>query len=229
MVQNGINDGGKLEMKEGKASSTAEVIAFGRAVESSLPENTRLFEDPYAKSFLKPFFRSLAGGYRLPGIRNICDSFVNSIAGIPGLLNMFSCRTIAIDNSLEDALNSGCSQVVNLGAGYDSRAYRIEGVERATYFEVDHPHTQEYKRKIIVKALGEIPSHVRLVPVNFNQDDLLDELQRGGFQVGMKTFYIWEGVTVYITGEAVDETLRFVVDNSTTGSRIIFTYSGVRV
>ena len=211
-------------MKESKPSRTAKAVAFIRAAESYLPENKRMFTDPFAKRFLNPFLRLLAEGHRLPGLRNLCNSLLEHSAGIPGIANTISCRTITIDNALRDALHSGCSQIVNLGAGYDSRAYRIPGAEKTIFFEIDQPATLEYKRKIIGKIVGQIPSHVKFVPLNLAQEDLLDKLQQEGFNAKKKTFYIMEGVTPYIPVETVDKVLRFVVNNSAVGSRIIFTY-----
>jgi O-methyltransferase involved in polyketide biosynthesis len=47
---------------------------------------------------------------------------------------------------------------------------------------------------------------------------------QSGYDYSQKTLFIWEGVSMYITPEAVDQTLSFVVTNSIKGSGIIFNY-----
>jgi methyltransferase (TIGR00027 family) len=72
--------------------------------------------------------------------------------------------------------------------------------------------------------LGAPPPHVTFVPINFNAQKIEDALPAAGFRTGAKTFFIWEGVTQYITAEAVDATLGYVSRATATGSRIAFTY-----
>jgi len=71
--------------------------------------------------------------------------------------------------------------------------------------------------------LGGLPSNVSLVPIDFNTQDLGEELKKAGYTLSSKTFFIWEGVTQYISKEAIDNTLKYVAQ-APTGSRIVFTY-----
>ena len=111
-----------------------------------------------------------------------------------------------------------------LGAGLDSRAYRgdlLHGV--AKIFEVDHPATQASKIERVKKMFGKIPDHVTYVSVDF-MEETLDKLLSSGFDLSLKTLFIWEGVTLYLNQESVDATLAWVHENSTPGSAIIFDY-----
>ncbi len=111
-----------------------------------------------------------------------------------------------------------------LGAGYDSRALRIPGADRLTVFEVDHPDTQGAKRELLEARPGGFPGHVRLVPVDFERDELGAALDAAGFRAGARTFTIWEGVVSYLTPAAVDATLRWVAAGGAPGSRLALTY-----
>jgi len=134
-------------------------------------------------------------------------------------------RTRHIDESVRESLKLGGTQLVILGAGLDSRAYRFRnelGAGRA--FEVDFPPTQEYKKTRIRGVLGSLPRHVTYVPIDFTKQDLRTVLDRAGYDEGRKTTFVWEGVSFYIPEDAVDATLRFVATHSAPGSRIVFDY-----
>jgi methyltransferase (TIGR00027 family) len=89
---------------------------------------------------------------------------------------------------------------------------------------VDHPATQVFKRKRLTRMLGTLPSHVVFVPIDFDHQDLGVAMAAAAFRTGVRTFFIWEGVTQYITAEAVDATLSYVSRTASPGSRIVFTY-----
>ena len=116
--------------------------------------------------------------------------------------------------------------MVILGAGYDSRAFRFNALkEKARVFEIDHPDSQKIKKEKVRKIFGSLPEHVVYVPVDFNKEKLDEKLYESGYDKNLKTLFIWEGVTLYITAEAVDETLDFIVNNSGQGSSVIFDYA----
>lgn len=194
--------------------------AFIRAFEMYHPN--RLFEDRYAFDFLPLFWRVTLVIMRLP-------IFGETLLGLrerqfPGIIGNLLCRTRFIDDMLNAALKEGVDQVVILGAGFDSRAYRIPDIDKTHVFEVDHPATQARKKERIQQLLGNIPSHVTFVPIDFDKEKLEDVMTTAGFRTGTKSFIIWEGVTQYITAEAVDATFRYVSRFTAPGSEIIFTY-----
>ena len=134
------------------------------------------------------------------------------------------CRTRYIDDVLRDALRMGLDQVVILGAGFDTRPYRIQGMESASVFEVDHPSTQARKWKGVRDAIGVAPPNVTFVPIDFDREGLEDALPRAGFSAGVRTLFVWEGVTQYISSAAVDTTLGFISRTAGEKSSLIFTY-----
>ena len=134
-------------------------------------------------------------------------------------------RTRHIDESVRESLKLGGTQLVILGAGLDSRAYRFrDALGGARAFEVDFPPTQEYKKNRIRAVLGSLPRHVVYAPIDFTKEDLRTVLDRAGYDGKKKTTFVWEGVSFYIPEEAVDATLRFVATHSAPGSRIVFDY-----
>jgi methyltransferase (TIGR00027 family) len=200
-------------MKRKQSSVTAEGIAAIRAVESSKPPEQRICYDPLARRLVSPLFYYLTrifagyGGWRAPGT-----------------IEYVLARTRYIDDYLRACLDNGIDQLVILGAGLDSRAYRFEQLKgHVEVFEVDHPVTQGEKRRKLGSIFGGLPEHVSFVPIDFNAESL-DKLCDSGYHKERRTLFIWEGVTYYLTAEAVDSTLGFVVVNSGEASSIIFDY-----
>ena len=209
-------------MKTGRRSRTAEYMAFFRAVETRRPPRRRLFADPLASRVLDRPLRAAAALSGAPVLGGVVPWFVDR--RWPGPRPSAVARTRVIDDWLERAIEAGLDQLVVLGAGYDSRALRIPGADRLTVFEVDHPDTQGAKRELLEASPGGFPGHVRLVPVDFERDELGAALDAAGFRAGARTFTIWEGVVSYLTPAAVDATLRWVVAGGAPGSRLALTY-----
>src|SRR5262245_50842178 len=163
------------------ASRTAELVALYRAIESLRSATTRLFDDPLAPAFLGSRFRWALRAYRIPAIGaavpwSIIDGHWSGPRGTVAV------RTRYLDDALGAALRRGANQVVILGAGFDCRAYRIPGIERARVFEVDHPATQAKKKAVIARRLAEVPPHVTFVPVDFSTDSLGAVMPRSGYR-----------------------------------------------
>lgn len=193
-----------------------------RVIESYYPEEKRLFDDPFAFKLLPFGWQVLVRLLFLPGLRGVVLSLRERL--LPGSLGAILCRTRYIDDLLKRYLNEGIEQVVILGAGFDSRAYRILGMDQVHVFEVDLPGTRNLKQIRVEKVLGTVPRNVTLVGMNFEEQNLDDILLSGGFQKGRKNLFIWEGVTQYISAEAVNNTLEFVTLVSEVESAIVFTY-----
>jgi len=204
-------------------SRTATVVTLWRGIESARPPSTRLFVDPLAPLFLGPRFRWALRLARLPVVSAAMPwSLVDGHwAGPRGTV---AVRTRYIDDRLADALRRGTEQVVILGAGFDSRAYRIPGIAQTRVFEVDHPVTQAEKRRRLTRRLTTLPAHVTFVPIDFTTDTLDAALPRAGYRTDATTFFILEGVTHYLPAEAVDVLFRFVARSATAGSQMVFTY-----
>ena len=105
-----------------------------------------------------------------------------------------------------------------LGAGFDTRAHRLPAVRALTTFEVDHPATQA-RKVAIVAGEGLDARGVVYVPVDFERDRLDDELLAAGFDPARPAIFVWEGVTNYLTADAVDATLAVVRASRRAGQR----------
>jgi len=137
-------------------------------------------------------------------------------------------RTKYFDGVFQDALSTNIGQIVILGAGYDSRAYRFRSeMNETVVFEVDAPYTQA--AKIEKLEMNGIPhENVRFVAVDFEKDDLETQLCANGYQ-NTKTLFIWEGVSLYLTPESVDSTLDHLGSLCCSGSLLCFDYFNSRI
>jgi methyltransferase (TIGR00027 family) len=146
-------------------------------------------------------------------------------ARMRALVRPFTMRTKFIDEHLLKAIAAGAIQVVNLGAGLDTRAYRFEhALRHAKVFELDYAPTQAYKRRRVAEVLGPSPSNLVYAPIDFTREKLGDVLRSVGYEADRKTFFIWEGVTMYISEDAVLEVLRSIASNAPSGSAVTFDY-----
>ena len=203
-------------MKQNRSSLTASGIAIVRAIESEKPAGERVCYDPYARRFVN------GGLYHFVRFFDKIGYSERAGAGVMGFLTV---RERHIDEHLQACLNGGLEQLVVLGAGFDARAYRFDRLKQGVrVFEVDHPATQAVKLAKLREIFGDVPEHVTFVPVDFNTQTLAKRLVESGYDESLKTLYIWQGVTQYLTPEAVDSTLAFVADHSAPGSSIIFDY-----
>jgi len=113
--------------------------------------------------------------------------------------------------------------VVILGAGFDTRPYRLTRQVRIPVFEVDLPVNIARKAKTVRRVLGDPPLSVRLVALDFERDDLLTALAEHGYHTDYRAFFICEGVTQYLTEDGVRRTLQGL-RVAAPGSRFVFTY-----
>jgi methyltransferase (TIGR00027 family) len=206
-------------------SFTAETMALQRSFESHRPPAQRLFSDPFADAFLRPRLRMLAVASGVPVLRRLVTGVYDAIGG-PGPRPSAILRTRVIDDALRDA-SPALGQCVLLGAGYDTRAHRLAALAGMQVFEVDRPVTQQAKRAI-VDRLGLTSDHVTYVAIDFERDDLSSRLVAAGFDRTVPTTFLWEGVTQYLTGAAVDSTLSAVRGLAGGGGVLIMTYVDVR-
>ena len=141
-----------------------------------------------------------------------------------------NARTRHIDARLEQAVMQGAVQVVVLGAGFDSRAYRFhEKYPKLAFFEVDLPATIAAKKDAVRRVLGGSPDYVRYAPIDFNTQSLADVLASAGYDGEKKTFFVLEGVSMYVVESGVGATLDFIARQSARGSRVVYDYIWRRV
>jgi methyltransferase (TIGR00027 family) len=190
------------------------------AVEHNEAPERRLVDDDLAQSFLPSGLRALVGLTRLRPLRSAM--IAASERSGPGLWASIVCRKRFIDERISDPI-SEIDAVVILGSGLDTRGYRIARYSELPVFELDQQINIERKKVTVERVLGAVPASVRLVSVDFEHDDVMTALADNGFRDTGRTLFIWEGVTQYLTPEAVHsmfERLRAVAP----GSRLIFTY-----
>jgi methyltransferase (TIGR00027 family) len=202
-------------MRKDRSSLTAAGIAIARAVESEKPAGARICYDPYARQLVPPWLYHVFGFF----IKNGYAEWRG-----PGVNGFLVARERYIDDVLQAFLAQGLRQLVILGAGYDSRPYRFDLPAELKTFEVDHPATQSDKLVRLRSIFGEVPEHVRYVSIDFNTQTLAERLLESGYDPHLKTLFIWQGVTMYLSAEAVDATLAFVVHHAGPGSAIVFDY-----
>jgi methyltransferase (TIGR00027 family) len=205
-----------------RPSRTAEYMALFRAVETTERADRRLFEDPYAAALLTGQLKALAEFARVPWFGRVATWFLD--LGWPRTRSSAVVRTRLIDDLVRQAIRAGARQALLLGAGFDSRAYRLAELRDVPVFEVDHPSTQKAKRQRLEARLGSLPGNVRFVPVDFERDDLETKLLHADFDPAVETVAVWEGVVSYLTPAAVDQNFRMLARMLAPRSHLIFTY-----
>ncbi|MFB7716221.1 SAM-dependent methyltransferase [Nocardia sp. NPDC056100] len=204
-----------------RPSFTAQTMALQRAMETALPERSRLFSDPLATAFLSGPLRGAAALVRMPLLGRTAPRLYDLIW--PGPRPSAVVRTRVIDDAIDTAVADGIDQVVILGAGFDSRAWRLDALRHTRVIEIDRRETQEMKVAALRRAHATVDS-VRFVPVDFERDDLESALRTAEFETTKPALFLWEGVTNYLTAEAVDHTLDIVRRLSAPGSMLVFTF-----
>lgn len=180
-----------------------------------------LIDDPWASRLLPAAGRFAVALTRYRPVRRALIAAAEK--KIPGLWASMLCRKRYVDDALREALDDGgIEAVVILGAGFDTRACRLPALARIPVYEVDLPANIDRKRAALTKALGRVPDNVKLVPVDFETQNLADALARHGYSA-RRTFFVWEAVTQYLTEDGVRRTFDFLA-TAPAGSRLVFTY-----
>ncbi|GHO51088.1 SAM-dependent methyltransferase [Ktedonospora formicarum] len=205
-------------MANQRVSNTALGAAICRFIEQYQPKNTRLFDDPLVKDLITAPIRTLM---QIKGMRHMTIQQMDAIT--PGIYGVQIARTRFIDEAVRDAISQGIEQVVILGAGLDTRSYRLAGIEHTRVFEVDLPSVQEAKMKKLRKHFGQLPQRVTFLPIDFDTQSLEAVFSKTSYDFASPAIFVWEGVTQYLSEEAVRRALAFV-GVSAPGSMLVFTY-----
>ncbi len=208
---------------EKKPSETAMIAAFARAVAE---KEDRL--EIKGQDYLAELFLTDEGRKPLADIASRRWAVQNLLT--PALYGYFTCRTAYFDSVFDNALSEGFAQVVFLGAGYDTRAYRFKISNPAIrFFELDIASTQNRKIEVLKNAGVVIPGQVTFISINFKNENFAAALIRSGFDKSLKTLFIWEGVTYYLEKDIVRSTLELINSISSAGSMICFDYMTAKV
>jgi methyltransferase (TIGR00027 family) len=205
-------------MAKQTVSRTALGAAICRMIEQYQPAPTRLFNDAVVKDLVGAPVRVMM---QAAFMRSLTVKQTDAVGA--GIFGAQICRTRYIDDAVQAALRQGIGQLVILGAGLDTRPYRLPGMDRVKVFEVDLPAVQSDKKEKIQKHFGRLPENVTFIPIDFDKQNLDSVFAGTGFDPAKPAVFIWEGVTQYITAAAVSRTLAFV-GKSAPGSVIVFTY-----
>jgi methyltransferase (TIGR00027 family) len=201
-----------------KDSATAGFTCLSRAMASHEADPRFRGPDYMAEIFLpsrKKIIFGLPGAWKLYKRLRIPE----------GSYEYVLARTRFMDEVFANALNDAFAQIVVLGAGFDTRALRFQDQNRTTkIFELDRPGTQKPKIEIYQRKGVTLPKELIFLPIDFKNQNLEDILLSGGFQPGKKNLFLWEGVTMYLTVEAVDQILETIHKVSAKGSQVAFDY-----
>jgi len=206
-------------MRDHEASRTAEFMAVFRASEHAKAPTSRAFADPLAAALLPGELRLAARLFGLRPAAALLNAYIDR--RWPGARTSGIARTKLIDDWIGQAAR-GIDQVVLLGAGFDTRAWRLDALASARIFEVDHPNTAAVKQERLRSAHADLKK-ATFVKVDFEADDFDQLLRAAGFDATRPAIVVWEGVSQYLTGDAVCGVMRWV-GGLAPGSRFIFTY-----
>jgi len=197
-------------MQSGQPSRTARAAAAHRAAHQVL-EHGCIFADPLALRILGEDGETLARDAEKDPHKR-------------GMRLFIAARTRFAEDALTVAVAQGLRQLVVLGAGLDTYAYRSTWSDRLRIFEVDHPATQVWKRQRLVDAGIPLPPALTFAPVDFERETLQDGLVAAGFDLAQRSFFTWLGVVPYLIEQAVLSTLGFI-GSLCGGAQVVFDYS----
>jgi methyltransferase (TIGR00027 family) len=197
-------------MRQGEPSRTALAAAAHRAAHQIL-EGGRIFSDPLAVRILGRDAESIAREAEAEPSRRRMRLFI-------------AVRTRFAEDALAAAVEGGVRQLVVLGAGLDTYAYRSPFGSQLRIFEVDHLATQEWKRRRLEEAAIPLPRALTFASVDFERETLAEGLSTAGFDRQLPAFFTWLGVVPYVTASAMWSTLEFIA--SLPGrTQVVFDYA----
>jgi len=206
---------------EQEPSQTALFNALRRAISNKIYQNNPFGPDEIAEVFLRPHYRFFL---KFKSVQKNVKEKLN--VAFPGINEYIIARTAYFDKHFKSALEKQTPQIVLLGAGYDSRAFRFANLNHKTkIFELDNGPTQNRKKECLKKAKFDIPQQVSFVPIDFNHESLEDVLSKAGFQNDQETIFLWEGVSYYLDPESANATFDFFSKSTHKASIIVFDYT----
>jgi len=201
-------------------SRMAEDIAVQRFADSNLPEDERICYDPYAVHFIDPGLLQWGAAHPTE-VKAMAEAWAKKV---PGWSTVIRTRVRYFDDTVIAATENGCEQLVILGAGYDTRAYRLEELKKMTVFEVDRSRMLHAKTGIIRKIFRSLPGHVQYVPADLSTGDPWQGLHAAGYSADKKTLFVLEGLVMYLPRKTVLNLLTFISSHTGPGSTVLFDY-----
>jgi methyltransferase (TIGR00027 family) len=209
----------------GLPSRTSILTAAARAFGSRETDASVRNPDWAAERLIGPAELALIADHPISGAFDRDFQEAVNDPDIFGFAWLMLVRTRFIDEMMGRAVRGGATQLVILGAGFDTRAQRFaELLKDVAVIEIDYGATQEYKKRRVESAFGRAPVNVTYAPLDLTRESLAEGLRRGGFEPGRRTYYICEGVSMYVPEEGMKETLRAIAAESAPGSRLLIEY-----
>ena len=201
-----------------KPSKTAELVCAARATHT-LQDTNPVYIDPLAVELCGGFWKRVANSRFLNWfmIKVVLRKLAPIVPEI--IVRAKFCQEI-----LDDLAKDGLKQLVILGAGYDSLAFRDDFPTNITVYEIDLEVTQAEKKARLAKINKHNLPHVKFISADLNSESLEEVLRNHEFDFGARTLISWFGVTYYIDRESYLSTLAFVKEHLSPGSLIIFDF-----
>ena len=207
-------------MKYKQWYSTARATAAIRAMHL-LYDQPIVFNDPYALQFTSPAFRRVCHYRFFPWL--LSRKFISEI--LRPISAQILSRAKYAEEKLEQAVSNGISQYVIIGAGFDSFCHRRPAFSAGLrIYEIDHPVTQQIKRKRLVEISDSLPKGVEFLAIDLEKQTIADALSDSSFSKDEKAFYSCLGTVPYLSEEAVFTLLRHLASFAMHGSEIVFDY-----
>ena len=198
-------------------SQTAQLAAAHRAYHL-MHDRPSILEDSAAIWLLGP---PLSVILRVAPLRRLF--WERLLARVRPISAFIVIRSRYAEDCLEHSIGCGYRQYVILGAGLDSWALRHE-MPGVSVFELDHPATQQWKETRIRARLGKVPSHLTLIPINFEREAIADVLRSRQYEQDSRALVSWLGTIYYLTREAIEKTFASLATACAPGSRVVFDY-----
>jgi methyltransferase (TIGR00027 family) len=200
---------------------TGPLSAKLATIERYLPKGDRFIDDEFAFEVLPFHLQAFLRLLKIPLLLKSYGSFLEWLH--PGLRGSILSRMRYIDDKLQEAANGEIQTIVNLGAGHDTRVHRLGICGQIPVWELDLPENVNSKKRGLVKAFGEIPPNLTLVPIDLLRQNIEINLASYGFNHQNKVFFIIEGVSHYLNYKCMQDIMKFFA-KSTAGSRLVLTY-----
>jgi methyltransferase (TIGR00027 family) len=217
-------------MDANKGSLTALVTAFIRAYHAA-NDTPKVFDDFWAKKLFTEeessrMQRDLAACHPFYYPEQAAPDEATALDRVIRLqMSTPLCRARYTEDCLEDAVRADAAQYVILGAGMDTYAFRRPDMAgRIRIFEVDHPATQDFKRRRLAERGWDIPGHLHFVPFDFTEGSFATALGQAAYSPRKPGFFSWLGVTYYLPRADLLHTLQTLAQNAPSGSAVVFDY-----
>ena len=206
-------------MTKAAAKTSADPISIV-AMEQSFPKDQRIVVDDLALQILPLSVRIVTRVMEIGFIRDWLINYTEKIT--PGIWGGILCRKRYINDKLND-MSDQIDGVVNLGAGLDTRVYKLNLISKLPIWELDQDVIINSKQTRLTKIFGSFPENVHTIGIDFDHEDVGKVLEKDGYSIDKKIFFIWEAVTQYLEEKSVRIIFDFL-SHANNSSKIVFTY-----